>query len=57
MRTFLIWSGSLVLSTASTLLILHLRRQELRRSATPSFAVGIAVLNVMIFGMLFTMIP
>lgn len=56
MRTFLLWSCVLALSTASTLLILRLRSEELHRSATPAFTVGVAVFNVVIFGLLFTLV-
>jgi hypothetical protein len=47
----------LVLSTASTVLVLRLRREETHHGASTPFMVAVAVFNLLLFGFLATLVP
>lgn len=57
MRPALLVAAVLVLSTASTVLALRLRREETHHGASTPFMVAVAVFNLLLFGFLATLVP
>jgi hypothetical protein len=47
----------LALSTASTLIVLRLRRDELRHGASKAFVISVALFNLVAFGLLALLVP
>jgi hypothetical protein len=56
MRPYLLVTLVLGLTAVSTMLVLHLRREEVRR-CTPAFVVGVVAFNLVLYGLLVLLIP
>jgi hypothetical protein len=56
-RLALLVASVLLLSAANTLMVLRVRRQETHHSASPTFTVTVALFNLLLFGLLATLVP
>lgn len=57
MRPALLVAAVLSLSTASTLMVLRVRREETKHAASTEFTVAVALFNILLFGFLSTLVP
>jgi hypothetical protein len=56
-RPALLVASVLLLSTASTLIVLRLRREETHHGASTAFTVAVSLFNLLLFGFLATLVP
>ena len=57
MKPALLIVSVLALSTASTLIVLRLRRDELHHGASRAFVISMALFNLVTFGLLALLVP